>query len=538
MYKTKQISAFLVLFSLLLVPVSVIASDLNVNRQSSGDVGGEFIPGQVLVKFKGDVEVSLINLPFGRSVAGAVKEYRGRKDVVYAEPNYVARAFLTPNDPYLNLQWHLDNPVYGGIHTKSAWDTASGSGVTVAIIDTGIAYENYNASNGKKYYKAPDLADTCFVPGYDFVENDSHPNDDNSHGTHVAGTVAQSTNNSVGMAGVAYDSCLMPVKVLNRNGSGTYSAIASGIRFAADNGARVINLSLGGSSSSQTLLDALAYAYAKGVTIVAAAGNDGQGQVSYPAAHDDYVIAVGATRFDETKAGYSNYGSSLDIMAPGGDTSVDQNGDGYGDGVLQNTFNPNNKNTSQFGYWFFQGTSMAAPHVAGVAALVLSNGNASTPAEVRRALEETADDLGTVGRDNVYGHGLVNALSVLSWLSADPTPSPEPTPEPTPEPSPEPTPTPTPTPTPEPTPEPEPGITLSVGEYKVKGLQKADLTWSGASGTDVVLIRTGTSSANYSTLNDGFQTDDINNRGGGSYDYQICETAPSVSCSNTVTVAF
>ena len=316
-------------------------------------------------------------------------------------------------------QWHFDNSIYGGVHAESAWDLSTGSGVTVAVIDTGIAYEDYrDPKSRKRFYKAPDLAGTCFVAGYDFVSNDTHPNDDNSHGTHVAGTVAQTTNNSLGVSGLAFNSCLQPIKVLGSNGSGTTANVAKGIRFAADNGAKVINLSLGSSSFSQTLLDAVAYADSKGVTIIAAAGNDGTNMVSYPAAHDDYVIAVGATRFDETLSYYSNFGSSLDVVAPGGDTRVDQNGDGYADGVLQNTFNPSTKKTNSFGYWFFQGTSQASPHVAGLAALLISKGNATTPSNVRTAIQSTTDDLGTIGRDDTYGFGLINAPAALNWAPA------------------------------------------------------------------------------------------------------------------------
>ncbi len=426
-------TAFFALFAVAFLPTGVLGDfvkntdRLEVKSELFDSLKEEFIPGELLVKFRGDREARVLRLPLGRQVKDAVREYRGRRDVVFAEPNFIARALFTPNDPYFGLQWHFDNPAYGGIHTKVAWDTGSGSGVTVAIVDTGIAYENYtNPANGKEYYKAPDLSSTCFVAGYDYIENDPHPNDDNSHGTHVAGTVAQSTNNSVGVAGVAFSSCLMPVKVLNQNGAGTYAQVVAGIRFAADNGAKVINLSLGGASPSQTLEDAVAYAYGKGVTVVAAAGNDGTNQVSYPAAYDAYVIAVGATRFDETLSYYSSFGSSLDIVAPGGDTSVDQNDDGYADGVLQNTFNPNTKSRGSFGYWFFQGTSMAAPHAAGVAALVIGNGNATTPDEVRSALQETADDLGVSGRDNIYGWGLINALAALSWSAGPPPPPPPP----------------------------------------------------------------------------------------------------------------
>ncbi|MCH8292918.1 tandem-95 repeat protein [Candidatus Poribacteria bacterium] len=390
-----------------------------------------FVSDELLVKFKlgvGAEKIKQINRRNGVKAAkknrrgvfrlkvkqGMVQEkwraYKGETNVEYAEPNYIATAHLTPNDPIYPAQWNLNNSVYGGIQMERGWDIQTGiPGVIVAVIDTGVAYENYGM-----YYQAPDLANTTFVPGYDFVENDTHPNDDNSHGTHVAGTLAQSTTNGVGTVGVAFNTAIMPVKVLNNNGTGTYADIANGIIWATDNGAQVINLSLGGSSASTTLADAVAYAYNAGVTVIAAAGNDGVSQVRYPAAYDDYVIAVGATIYDETRASYSNYGSSLDLVAPGGDVSLDQNGDGYGDGVLQNTFNPNTRETNNFGYWFFQGTSMAAPHVSGVAALLIAEGVATTPDQVRAALQSTAEDKGAAGWDPEYGWGIVDAHAALN----------------------------------------------------------------------------------------------------------------------------
>lgn len=368
--------------------------------------GTSFRTDEVLVKFKGREVANRVPVPKGISVEQFLRKFHGRGDILYAEPNYIAHAYSVPNDTYYGYQWHLNNPTTGGIHTEAAWDVSQGTGVTVAVVDTGIAYENYSI-----YSQAPDFSGTIFVPGYDFVGNDTHPNDENGHGTHVAGTIAQSTNNGYGVAGVAYNAKLMPVRVLDRWGNGSYADVADGIRWAADHGAQVINLSLGGPSSSSALFDAVSYAYGKGVTVVAASGND-NGAVGYPAAYDDYVIAVGATRYDETRAPYSNYGLSLDIVAPGGDLNVDQNGDGYGDGVLQQTFSGNPRS---FGYYFFQGTSMATPHVAGVAALVIANGNATTPADVRRALETTADDLGVSGRDDYYGTGLVNAAAALGY---------------------------------------------------------------------------------------------------------------------------
>jgi serine protease len=350
------------------------------------------------------------------AMAKVMQALRNNPRVEYVEHSFTAAAFFTPNDPLLNLQWNLQSSSTGSINAVEAWQTTTGSGAVVAVLDTGVAFENRSDSTGT-YYVAPDLAGTRFVAGYDFVNNDPYANDDNSHGTHVAGTIAQSTNNGLGVAGVASDASIMPVKVLGRDGSGSHAAIAQGVRWAVDNGAQVINLSLGSSSGSTTLRDALAYAYGKGATIVAAAGNNGQNAVSFPAAYDDFVIAVSATRFDENLAPYSNYGSSIDIAAPGGDTSVNQNGDQYVDGILQNTFNPSTKNTADFGYYFFQGTSMAAPHVAGVAALVTSQllkiKGTVDPTTVRNILQSTARDRGTAGVDSLYGYGILDAAAAV-----------------------------------------------------------------------------------------------------------------------------
>ena len=362
----------------------------------------------------------------GRSVAQAAAALSGEATVEYAEPNYVSQAHAVPDDPLYSFQWHLDDPANpyggangGGINLEAAWDAQAtqGGGVVVAVVDTGVAYENYGP-----YVQAPDLAQTTFVPGYDFVNGDAHPNDDESHGTHVAGTIAQSTNNGVGVAGVAFDCAIMPVKVLDSTGSGWHSDIADGIAWATDNGADVINMSLGG-PASLTLENAVAYAYNNGVTVVCSAGNSGRKGVEYPAAYDAYCIAVAATRYDEKYSWYSSRGPSVDVAAPGGELSdktgrktTDQNGDGYGDGVLQCTFNPNTGDVADFGYWFFQGTSMAAPHVSGVAALVIAAG-ASGPDEVRYAIESTAEDKGEAGLDDLYGYGIVDAAAAVASVT-------------------------------------------------------------------------------------------------------------------------
>jgi serine protease len=445
----------LALAGLLLICFAGISfgQDFHVKDGVSTTQAQGWVPDEILVKFKPGISGSAIaginaghgaavistsrfagfkrlRIPKGKTVADMVEIYKNNPNVEYAEPNFIASAFTIPNDPLYGYQWHLDNAVHGGINMEAAWDISQGSSVIVAVVDTGVAYEDYEVPgtpigrSGKLsistvYAQAPDLASTLFVPGYDFVNDDEHANDDEGHGTHVTGTIAQSTNNGLGVAGVAFNAAIMPVKVLDSSGSGTYDDIADGIYFAADNGAKVINLSLGGSSGSITLEQALAYAHNAGVTIVCASGNDGAANtVSYPAAYDDYCIAVGATRYDEAVAYYSNRGASLDLTAPGGDTSIDQNGDGYVDGVLQQTFG---SSPTDFGYWFYQGTSMATPHVSGVAALLIANG-AATPAEVREALQATAEDKGSAGWDPDYGWGIVDAAAALSYTLEPNTP--------------------------------------------------------------------------------------------------------------------
>ena len=397
---------------------------------------GEYIPGRIVVKFKAaistqakeaanrehgtamlpvasDAPFMLLEFPAGKSVAEMVSAYRKDPRVVYAEPDYIVRACWQPNDALYPSQWHLDNDEYGGIHMEEAWGVETGDPeVIVAVLDSGVAYEDYEDAKGQ-YYQAPDLGNTSFVAGYDFINGDNHPNDDFGHGTHVTGTIAQSTNNNVGVAGVAFGCSIMPVKVLDEIGYGSNTTVANGIYWATDHGARVINMSLGGPNYSFALQEACAYAYSHGVTLVAAAGNEGNGlnRPYYPAAYDDYVIAVGATRYDETRARYSNTGSYLDLAAPGGDKRVDQNGDGSGDGVLQQTFTEGHP--TQLGYIYMEGTSMATPHVAGVAALLISHGTATTPDEVRDAIEASAEDKGTPGWDELYGWGLVDAYAAL-----------------------------------------------------------------------------------------------------------------------------
>ncbi|MDH5376902.1 MAG: S8 family serine peptidase [Gammaproteobacteria bacterium] len=400
--------------------------------------GPPFVPGEILVKFKPGIPAEVVErvnaqhgasilkvsrrgcmrvrIPKGRTIDEMIQVYSRNPNVEYALPNSICRAVMTPNDPLYPYQWHLDNPEFGGINMEQAWELSTGAGVVVAVLDTGAAYENYGI-----YQVAPDLAVTNFVPGYDVINDDYHPNDDNAHGTHVTGTIAQSTNNALGVAGVAFNASIMPVKVLDSQGSGTAFDVAEGLYYAADNGADVINMSLAWPyyrgrmyDPGPVVHDAVIYAYTSGVTIVAAAGNDGKKAVAYPAAYPE-CIAVGATQYDESLAPYTNKGSDLDLTAPGGNVNVDLNGDGYGDGVLQQTFDPNTKDPADFGYWFFQGTSMASPHVAGVVALVIAAG-VSGPENVRNVLQSTAEDHGTAGWDTDYGWGIVDAYAALTSI--------------------------------------------------------------------------------------------------------------------------
>lgn len=266
-----------------------------------------------------------------------------------------------PNDPMYARQWNMKQ-----VNLNEAWKSKAGQGVIVAIIDTGIS-------------PVEDLAQTKMVPGYNFVDDNDKPLDGNAHGTHVAGTVAQSTNNGVGVVGIAYKASLMPIKVLSDAGSGSLSDIVEGIDWSVEHGAKVINMSLGGGPSNKVFANAVKRAHDKGVVVVCAAGNSSVGRVSFPAAYPG-AIAVAATQPDEKTTFYSNWGKEIAIAAPGGNTK----NFGEDGGVIQNTIV-----RGKPGYYAFNGTSMASPHVAGAAAMIMSEG-VKDPDKVLSILQKTA----------------------------------------------------------------------------------------------------------------------------------------------------
>jgi serine protease len=343
----------------------------------------------------------------GLDPRGLSERFRSMSEVEYAE-------HFSPNDSLYALQWHLKT-----IGAERMWDIQKGDpSVAVAVLDTGVAYEDFGP-----FRKAPDFGGTVFLPGFNVFTHDSHANDDNFHGTHVASTIAEATNNGSGASGIAYLSAIMPVKVLDRDGFGSNSGIAEGIDYVVNfrqgnvNPVRVINLSLGGPTRSQVLQSAVDRAVAAGITVVASAGNDNTSPVDYPAGFSN-VIAVGSVDGRKVKAPYSSYGADLDLMAPGGDLRRDDNGDGRPDGVLQQTFDPASAAAGRydnFAYYFVVGTSQAAPQVSALAALLARQG-IKDPKAIQAAMEKTAEDLGPPGRDDQFGWGLIRPAEALKGL--------------------------------------------------------------------------------------------------------------------------
>jgi serine protease len=357
--------------------------------------------------------------------------------VVSANPNYIAHAstFL-PTDPgaagtiggWAQMQWNF--LVGSGVNAPDAWDNLihagrpGGAGVTVAVLDTGVAY-----SDRGRFARSPDLDANHMRRGFDFVADDPYPNDQNGHGTHVTGTIAQKTNNSLGLTGLAYGVTVMPLRVLDAHGEGDASAIARAIRYAARNGAKVINMSLEFDSSITArqipdIVAAVAYAHRKGSVVIGAAGNAAETAVAYPA-RTAHVISVGGTTEHGCEADYSNSGSGLDVVGPGGgdDAPIDDNPADVqncrpaerGRDIYQITFT---RDVKTFGIpTNYEGTSMAAPHVSAIAALIIATGvigKNPTPQAVEARIKQTSRDLGATGPDRRYGYGLVDAAAAIN----------------------------------------------------------------------------------------------------------------------------
>jgi serine protease len=435
-------------------PTVHLSSDERAVTRAARPAGPGYRSGEVIVKFRegtssataqAAIEQSggraarysryashmLVTLDAGTTVPEALGQLRAMPGVAYAEPNRVARALggevktladeLNPNDTFFIHQWHMRQ-----VGAARTWGIQKGSaGVVVAVLDTGIAFEDWGP-----FRKAPDWGDTVFVPGRNFVSGpnltpgDTHANDDNFHGTHVASTIGEATNNSLGVAGLAFGCALMPVKVLAADGAGSFFDVAEGVYYAfreAPQRAHVINLSLGGDDDDETLSAAIDEAVDAGVVVVAASGNDGEGRVLFPARHPR-VIGVGALDQRKARTFYSNFGPQLDLMAPGGNLDRDDDADGKPDGVLQQTFDPFTAETEgrydDFAYFFVDGTSQASPHVAAAAALLVSQGitGPGAPAAIKALLERTAEDLGPAGRDDSYGHGLIRPAEALTGM--------------------------------------------------------------------------------------------------------------------------
>lgn len=372
----------------------------------AGNARENYVADEVLVKFTRGVEgirvqklnsdmrctvvekivrinVFKLRIPPSATVADIIALYTENADVEYAEPNYFVHALsVIPDDPYYGLQWHLPK-----MEAEEAWGETKGSrNVTVAVLDTGVDLTH------------SDL-DEQIAGGYDFVNDDGEADDDNGHGTHVAGTISAETNNGEGVAGINWYAKIMPVKVLNEAGEGTHETVALGLIFAADNGARVINLSFGGEESSAVMSEAINYAYGKGCVLVAGVGNSGAGEVIFPARYDN-VVAVGASDEEDNRCNEStwgegsgsNYGPGIDVVAPGNNIVSTYPGGSYAVG---------------------SGSSMATACVSGLAALIISANPRLTNSAIRDIITGTADDLMDPGWDEYTGCGRINLQNAI-----------------------------------------------------------------------------------------------------------------------------
>lgn len=437
----------------MLATVALLAMGVGLRTAPAG--AASYLPGVVVVRYRSrpvasaaDVATAttaslsapgsagVVHLRRGVSVPSAIRQLRRQRGVAYAVPDYLAHMTgasppgWVPDDPgtahvaqgWERLQWNFLPAA--GVNAPEAWANLlgdhrpGGRGVVIALLDTGVAYRNWH-----QFRKSPDFTGTRFTDPYDFVANNTYPLDREGHGTFVAGTIAESTNNGFGLTGLAYGATVMPVRVLDQNGWGDAATIARGIRYAANHGAQVINLSLEFDPSVTAgdipdIMSAIRFAHGRGAVVVAASGNEGSRQIAYPA-RAPAVVSVGATTLDRCLADYSNGGRGLDLVAPGGgnDAVMPSDPDCHPDrgnlpDIYQMTFgDPSNPGRFSYpGGWY--GTSMAAPHVAAIAALVIASGvlgRDPTPDQILARLELTAQPLGGSKPNTNYGYGLVDA---------------------------------------------------------------------------------------------------------------------------------
>jgi type VII secretion-associated serine protease mycosin len=369
-------------------------------------VAGEIIPGEVVVKWRdakrapevararGLSRVAEVGAPGeglaaevvatgGRPLEAVIAELAADPAVEYAEPNYVVSlATVTVNDPQTASQYSLDH-----MRVRDAWNHTTGANNVVAVLDTGVQANH------------PDLAGRV-LPGYNFVSSTTNASDDNGHGTWVAGIIAANTNNGRGIAGISWSDKILPVKIMGSNGTGSTSNLTSGIVWAANNGAHIINMSVGGFPYSKAVEDAVNYAWGKGAVLVGAAGNNNRREDFYPASYAN-VVSVSATQMNDEFSHWSSYGPKVEVSAPGSSILT-----------TNCTVSPCVYATS--GETIpISGTSFATPNVAGVLALIKARYPSFTPSQLVARLYETVDDLGYPGRDELYGRGRVNALRAM-----------------------------------------------------------------------------------------------------------------------------
>ncbi len=363
--------------------------------------------------------VYLFKVPQGTNILQAVEEYKKDTNVLYAEPNFIYKVAIVPNDPRFSEQWGFHNTGQTGgtpdadIDAPEAWDIETGdSSIVVAVIDTGVDYNHADLS-ANMWTNADETPNNGIdddnngyiddYRGWDFYNNDKDPFDDNGHGTHTSGTAAATTNNNIGVAGTCWNCKIMPLKFLNSGGSGTSDDAADAVIYAADNGAKITSNSWGCSNCyNQVLKDAFDYAYSRGVLSIAAAGNDNTDSSHYPSDYDN-VMKIAATDNSDSKASFSNYGFNTSVAAPGV-------------GILSTVPTGSCENCNPTGYASYSGTSMATPHVAGLAGLIWSNNPTLTNNDVRHILRQGVDIFGVdiAQIPSVYiGTGRINALKSL-----------------------------------------------------------------------------------------------------------------------------